>query len=255
MNRRSVRKQAWSAGKGAGAAAWSATGALVQAVSRLADAAIDRMVRSDERVTSAAQGTQLLADEGNTDAVANDIQRVVVLATPVVRSLARGARLTKLPWVLIASSAASIAIAVRSGTRELQVLAALIAYRLEQATGAPADPALVKKVAIDLYLAPNKRLQLHDDRLQLVRLTRRWVFSGAFGRTTTKRAVKALHAAEHLDAAALAAHWHAMTHADPAPEVSALPPADPAQDSGRRPGRWRSVPRVGRRRERSESSG
>ena len=54
---------------------------------------------------------------------------------------------------MIASSALSIGVAVRTGARELQVISALVAHRLEQA-GAPDDPALVKKLAIDLYLDP-----------------------------------------------------------------------------------------------------
>ena len=40
---------------------------------------------------------------------------------------------------------------------------------------APADPALVKKVAIDLYLRPKDAPDLADDKLRLVRLTRKMV--------------------------------------------------------------------------------
>ena len=87
------------------------------------------------------------------------------------------------------------------------MLASLVAHRLEQATGAPSDPALVEKLAIDLYLDPKRTPRLADDRLRLVRLTRKWVFSGAFGRKTSKRASRALAAAERLDAAALSARW------------------------------------------------
>jgi hypothetical protein len=94
--------------------------------------------------------------------------------------------------------------------RELQVLSSLVAHRLEQAEGVPSDPALVKKVAIDLYLAPKRTPRLADDRLRLVRLARKWVFSGAFGRKTSKRAARALDAAERLDAAALARGWEAV---------------------------------------------
>jgi hypothetical protein len=49
-----------------------------------------------------------------------------------------------------------------------------------------------------------------DDRLRLVRLTRKWVLSGAFGRKTSKRAARALDAAEQLDAAALSARWEGV---------------------------------------------
>jgi len=202
-----LRARAVSAGAGASSATRKAVLALVGAVGDLVDSAIDRVLLTDERVTSAAEAKRLLAGEADTEALADKIQRVVVLAVPVVRMLARGARFTRLPWVMLASSSASIAIAVRSGVRELQLLASLVAYRLEQATGAPSDPALVKKVAIDLYLKPKRVPDLSDDKLRLARLTRTWLLRGAFGRSTEKRATKALDAAERLDGAELAARW------------------------------------------------
>ena len=192
-----------------GANARNASGALVEAVGRLADKAIDRVLLTDKRITSAAAGKRLLAGEADKEALAGDIQRVALLAVPVVRRLARGARLTRVPWVMVASSAVSIGIAVHTGVRELQVLASLVAYRLEQATGAPSEPALVKKLAIDLYLDPKRTPHLADDRLRLLRLSRKWVLGGAIGRKS-KRATRALDAAERLDAAALAACWHAL---------------------------------------------
>jgi hypothetical protein len=207
---RSLRDRASSAGKGAGTNARKASSALVDAVGRLASKAIDRMLLTNERVTSAAEGKRLLAGQADTEALAGDIQRVVVLAVPVVRTLAHGARLTRVPWVMIASSAVSLGVAVRAGVRELQVLASLIAHRLELATGAPSDPALVEKLAIDVYLDPKRTPQMADDSLRLVRLTRKWVLGGVFGRKTSKRAAKALDAAERLDAAALSARWAAV---------------------------------------------
>ena len=200
--RRHLRDRAAAAGKGAGASTLKAGDALVHAVGRLADQAIDRMLLSDERVTSAAAGKRLLAGETSAEALTEGLQRVIVLAVPVVRRLARGARFTRAPWVLVASSAISVGVAVRTGIRELQVLASLVAHRLEQA-GEPSDPALVKKVAIDLYLHPKRTPDLTDDKLRLVRLTRKWVLSGALGRSTSKRAARALEAAERLDAGAL----------------------------------------------------
>jgi hypothetical protein len=110
---------------------------------------------------------------------------------------------------MIASSSVSIGIAVRTGVHELQVLSSLVAFRIEQATGEPADPKLVEKVAVDLYLNPKRKPDLTDNRLRLVRLTRKWLLLGAFGRTTSKRAGKALDAADRLDAGDLAARWNA----------------------------------------------
>jgi hypothetical protein len=109
---------------------------------------------------------------------------------------------------MFASSSVSVAIAVRTGVREIQVLSSLVAYRIGQATGRPADPQLVEKVAVDLYLNPKRNPDLTDDRLRLVRLTRKWVLLGAFGRTSSKRAGKALEAADKLDGSDLDARWN-----------------------------------------------
>jgi hypothetical protein len=196
-----------SAGKKAGAGASRAGDSLVRAVGRLVNRAVDEMLLGDERVSSAAEGRRLLARNEQTESRADDIQRIIVLAVPVIRALARGARVVKLPWVIVGSTAVGVGVAVRTGVREIQVLSSLLARRLEQETGAPADPALVKKVAIDLYLHPKRELLLTDDKLHLVRLTRKWVLGGMFGRNTEKRANRALAAAERLDAAALAAGW------------------------------------------------
>ena len=230
---RSLRDRAKSAGKGGGASAWKASGALVEAVGALADDAIDRVLLTDERVISAAEGKRLLAGEVEVEARADKIQRVVVAATPVVRVVARGARFTRVPWVMVASSAVSIGVAVRVGVRELQVLASLVAHRLEQGTEERADPALVKKLAIDLYLNPKRTPDLADDKLRLLRLSRKWALSGAFSRNTSKQAAKALDAAERLDAAALATRWAATRrarHQDPA----ASPPSSKITRENRR---------------------
>ena len=182
----------------------------MRAVSTLVSRAVDEILLSDKRVTSAAEGRRLLAGDEQTESHAEDIQRVIVLAVPVLRALARGARFVKVPWVIIGSTAISVGVAVRTGMREIQVLSSLVAHRLEQATGEPADPALVKKLALDLYLHPKRKLRLTDDKLHLVRLTRKWVLGGIFGRKTAKRADRALHAAESLDPATLAASWDSV---------------------------------------------
>ena len=134
---------------GAGVALTGSRTALVDAVGRLVDAAVHRVLLGDDRVTSAAEAKLRLSGQDGTEELADKVQRVVVLATPVVRLAARGARFTRLPWAMVASSSVSIGIAVRAGVREIQVLSSLVAYRIEQATGAPADPRLVEKVAVD----------------------------------------------------------------------------------------------------------
>ena len=190
-----------------GAATLKSRTALVDAVGRLVRAAVDRVLLSDDRVTSAAEGRRRLSGQEGTEELADKVQRVVVLATPVVRIVARGAKFTRLPWAMVASSSVSVGLAVRTGVREIQVLSSLVAHRIEQATGQPADPRLVEKVAVDLYLDPKRKPDLTNDRLRLVRLTRKWVLLGAFGRSTSKRAGKALDAADKLDGGELAARW------------------------------------------------
>jgi hypothetical protein len=204
-----------SAGKKAGANASKAGDSLVRAVGRLVNRAVDEMLLGDKRVSSAAEGRRLLALNEQTESRADDIQRIIVLAVPVIRALARGARVVKVPWVIVGSTAVSVGVAVRMGVREIQVLSSLVAHRIEQATGAPVDPALVEKVAIDLYLHPKRKLVLSDDKLHVVRLTRKWVLGGIFGRNTDKRANRALAAAERLDAATLAASWDTVRRGRP----------------------------------------
>ena len=160
------------------------------------------------RVGSAAEARQLLKRDEQAEALAGETQRVVVLAIPLVRRLARGARVTRVPWVFVASTTLSIGVAVRSGVKEIQALSSLIAHRLEQATKAPADPALVKKLTVDLYLHPRRTPNLDNERLRIVRLMRKWLLTGALGRKTGRRASRAFDAAERIDAAALADEWN-----------------------------------------------
>jgi hypothetical protein len=173
--------------------------ALVRAAGSLFDDVLDRLLASDEHVTSAAEGKRLLEADDDMEQVTDRIQRFVGLATPVLRIVARGARFTRVPWVLVASTTASAGMTVRAGLRELRVLAALVAHRLEQATGAPPDPALVKKLTLELYLHPGREPDVSDLGLPLARVVRRWLLSGALGRDTRKAAHKSLDAAERLD--------------------------------------------------------
>ena len=189
------------------------TSALVQAAGSLVDDLLDRVLVGDEPVTSAAEGKRLLDRDDDLDHVTDRIQRFVGLATPAVRMLARGAKFTRMPWVLVATSTASTGVTIRSSIREVRVLASLVAHRLEQATGAPADPALVKKVTLDLYLSPRREPDVSDLSLPLVRLVRRWLIRGVLGRDTRKAAGKALDAAERLDVDAMLARRARHTRA------------------------------------------
>jgi len=174
----------------------------------LFDQVIDRILLSPERVSSAAQGKRLMAADDDTEGMTDTIQRVAVVATPIVRTLARGSRfLPRVPWVLVASTTASLVVTLRAGVNEVRVLGSLIAYRLEQETGRPADPALVKQLTLQLYLSPRKTPSLSGG-LPLGRLVRKWVFRGAIGKDTRKAAYKALEAAErHLPGQLVRGHF------------------------------------------------
>jgi len=178
---------------------------VARAAGQVASQAVERVLASDLRVTTAEEGKRLLEEDDGTEEVADAIQRFVGLATPIVRVVARGARFTRVPWVLVASTTVSIGVTVRAGVRELQVLGALLAYRLERETGAPPDPALLQKLTLELYLSPRRTPDVSNLRLPVFRLARRWIVSGALGRDTRGKTSRALDKAEHLDLATLAA--------------------------------------------------
>jgi hypothetical protein len=177
--------------------------ALQRAAGDVVEQAFERLLSSDLEVTSAADGKRVLAEYEDTEQMTDAIQRFVGLATPVVRIALRGARFTRVPWVLVASSAVSIGVTVRTGVRELQVLAALLSHRFEKSTGVPPDTALLQKLTLELYLKPRRAPDVSDLGLPLGRLARRWIVSGALGRNTRKKTEKALDAAERLDLAAV----------------------------------------------------
>jgi hypothetical protein len=166
--------------------------------------AFDRLLSSNTTVATAAEARRQLADHEDTEELTDAIQRFVGIATPVVRIALRGARFTRIPWVLVVSSAVSMGVTVRNGVRELQAIAALLAHRFEEETGAPPDRALLQKLTLELYLRPRRTPDVSDLGLPLVRLARRWIVSGAFGRNTRGKSEKALDAAERLDVSSLA---------------------------------------------------
>jgi hypothetical protein len=167
--------------------------------------AFERLLSSDMHVTTAAEAKRLLGEHEDTEEMTDAIQRFVGVATPVARIALRGVRFTRVPWVLVASSAVSIGVTVRNGVRELQALAALLAHRFEQETGEQSNPALLQKLTLELYLKPRRTPDVSDLGLPLARLARRWIVSGALGRNTRGKTEKALDAAERLDVASLAA--------------------------------------------------
>ena len=177
--------------------------AVERAAGDLAHQAFERLLSSDVEVTTAAEAKRLLANYEETEEVTDAIQRFVAIATPVARIALRGARFTRVPWVLVASSTLSIGMTVRNGVRELQALAALLGHRLEQETGSRPDPALLRKLTLELYLKPRRVPDVSEFGLPLARLARRWIVAGALGRNTRGKVEKALAAAERLDVQSL----------------------------------------------------
>jgi hypothetical protein len=182
--------------------------AIPRSVERAAEDVVhqtfERVLSSDIEIKTAAEAKRLLADQEDTEARTDAIQRFVAIATPVARIALRGAWFTRVPWVLVASSALSIGVTVRNGIRELQAIAALLAHRFEQETESPSNPALLRKLTLELYLNPRRIPDVSDLELPLAALARRWIMSGAFGRSTQKKTERALDAAERLDLAAVA---------------------------------------------------
>jgi hypothetical protein len=178
---------------------------IERAVDDLLHHAFEHLLSADLVVTSASQAKRLIAEDDDTEEMTDAIQRFIAIATPFVRVVARGARFTRVPWVLVASSTVSIGVTVRAGVRELQVLAALLTHHFERETGAPPEPALLGKLTLELYLKPGRAPDVSDLDLPLARLARTWIVSGALGRNRRGKAEKALDAADRLDVASLAA--------------------------------------------------
>jgi hypothetical protein len=185
--------------KGSGESLLAVPRAVEQAAGDLVHEAFNRLLSSETRVTTAAEAKRLLAHQGDTEELTDAIQRFVAIATPVVRIALRGARFTRIPWVLVASSAISMSVAVGNGVRELRAIAALLSHRFEEETGAPPDPALLQRLTLELYLEPRRTPNVTKVGLPLAGLARRWVVSGAFGRNTRRKAEQALEAAERFD--------------------------------------------------------
>ena len=85
-----------------------------RAVGDVVHQAFERLLSSDVEVKTAAEAKRLLANSEDTEEMTDAIQRFVAIATPVARIALRGARLTRIPWVLVASSAVSIGLTVRN---------------------------------------------------------------------------------------------------------------------------------------------
>lgn len=190
----------------------AAASALGDRAASAYDRAVERVLLSPERVATAEDALAGLGRDEGGEALADNVQRIVMLATPLVRRFSGVRRLPgvrRIPVVLAASTAVATAAAVKAGVAEVRALSALVAYRIEAETGVPADPALVKKLTVELYRHPSRFPDLADRRARAGRLVPRWALAAATGSSTRKRAEKALRAGERLDVPAVLAAWSA----------------------------------------------
>jgi hypothetical protein len=193
-----------SAGRGAGTS-------LAAASSSLYDKALDQVLVRPHVIGTVEEAAYRLGTAGGDGrALTEQIQQVVLLAAPVVRRLSKAGRLPgvrRIPFVFTAATAAALASQLRSGVREVQVIGAYLATRIERTTGRPADPDLVKRATVELYLAPNRPPSLAHRRPRAGGLAMTWLLRGFFARDTALKASKALGAVDALDVQALVDDW------------------------------------------------
>jgi hypothetical protein len=179
--------------------------AVIQAVGRLYDRAIDSVLTTPYEVRTADEALAMIESEAggvfDGKALADQVQTAAVLLTPVLRRLRWFERLPgakKLPFIAGVATVANVGVVLRRGVREVQIVSSYLAHRLREATGDAPDPALVKSVAVQLYTEPNRR-PVAGGRIAFARLLRRWLVRGMFGRDTQKRARNAVFAVAQLD--------------------------------------------------------
>ena len=84
------------------------------------------------------------------------------------------------------------------------------------AAGYEADPPLVKRLAIELYVHPERQPMLSSEATNITKVVARWIVGGVFGRNSSKRARKAFVAAEQLDLDAVMSQWKTPVALTPA---------------------------------------
>ena len=109
----------------------------------------------------------------------------------------------RVPWIFSSVTLGNVTRSIRQGVREVQVVGSYLAARLQAATGKAADPALVKRLTVQVYLAPSRQLDLTetDQRVAGRQAAAAVALNGLLGRTSNKAAVRAIGAIERLDIA------------------------------------------------------
>jgi hypothetical protein len=183
--------------------------AAASAATSLYDRVIDRVLARPYEVTTADQARAVLDDPDAIDvsAFADQIQQVALIAMPIVRRISRFRKVPgvkKVPWVFSVVTITNLTRSIRQGVREVQVVGSYLAARIQATTGAPPDPELVKRLTVQLYLSPTRKLDPSvDESVPARKLLQRWLFNGLLGRTSNKAAVRAIGAVERLDIASI----------------------------------------------------
>jgi hypothetical protein len=175
------------------------------------DRAIDAVLLRPREISTAEEALAALRADAswNADALTGQIQKTALVVTPLLRRfrmVGKAPGVRRVPTIAVVTTVATVSTQLWAGIKEVQVLAALIATRLRQ-EGLPADPPLVKRLAIELYTKPDQTPTLESVRTSINGVLARWAFAGVFGRDTSKRARKAFVAAERLDLREVVAKW------------------------------------------------
>jgi hypothetical protein len=183
----------------------------VAALGDLYDRAVDSVLIRPHEITTAEEAVALSRSDfaWNADALTDQVRKVALVLLPLLRRtgmVARAPGLRRVPGIAVATTLAAVTTQLWSGVKELQILAALIATRLQRA-GYEADSPLVKRLAIELYTHPDRQPMLLSVPTSITKMVARWTVAGIFGRNTSRRARKAFEAAEHLDLDAVMANW------------------------------------------------
>jgi hypothetical protein len=185
--------------------------AVLHAIGRLYDRAIDSVLSTPYEVRTVDEALAMIEAEAggvfDGKALGEQVQLAAVALTPILRRIRwveKVPGMKRLPFLAGVVTAANVAMVLKRGVREVQIVGSYLAHRLREATGSAPDPALVKAVAVQLYTEPNRR-PVAGGRIRFARLLRKWLVRGVLGRDTQKRARNAVFAVAQLDIPALLA--------------------------------------------------
>lgn len=183
----------------------------VLALGDLYNRAVDAVLLRPHEIATAEEALELARSEfaWNADALTDQVRQVALVVLPLLRRtgvVARAPGLRRVPGIAVATTFAAISTQLWSGVKELQILSALLSTRLRRAGYEP-DPPLVKRLAIELYIHPERQPTIASEATTITKVVSRWIVGGVFGRNSSKRVRKSFVAAEQLDLEAVMSQW------------------------------------------------